>query len=54
MSMFICPFKVEYHGNAKYENPLKISEKNDMYWSKVNVSNNVKKIYLAMLVLYFS
>ncbi len=37
-------FKVEYHANAKYENPYQNSEKNSMYWSKVNVSNNGKKI----------
>ncbi len=32
--------KVEYHANAKYENPLQISEINNMCCSKVNVSNN--------------
>ncbi len=32
-------FKVK----AKYENPLKISEKNSMCWSKVNISNYWKK-----------
>ncbi len=43
-------FKVEYHAN---ENPLKISEKNNIYicWSNVNVSNNQKnQIYLTTLV----
>ncbi len=35
--------KAEYHANAKYENPLTISEKNSMYWSNVNVSNNGQK-----------
>ncbi len=35
--------KVEYHANAKYENPYQNFEKNSMYWSKVNVSNNGKK-----------
>ncbi len=33
--------KGEYHTN---ENPLKNSEKNSIFWSKVNVSNNQKKI----------
>ncbi len=37
-------FKVEYHANAKYENPLQFSDKNSMYWSKMNVSNNGKNI----------
>ncbi len=36
-------FKVEYHANAKYENPYQNSGKNSMYWSKVNVSNNGEK-----------
>ncbi len=36
--------KVEYHANAKYQNPHQNSEKNDMYLSKVNVFNNGKKI----------
>ncbi len=31
--------KVEYHAN---ENPLKYSEKNSIYWSTINVSNNQK------------
>ncbi len=43
--------KVEYHANAKFENPYHNSEKNSMYWSKVNVSNNGKKKYLATLDL---
>ncbi len=36
----IC-IKVEYHAN---ENPLKYSEKDNICWSKVNVSNNQKNI----------
>ncbi len=32
--------KVKYHANAKYENPLQITEKNTMSWLKANVSNN--------------
>ncbi len=40
--------KVDYHSN---ENPLKISEKNSICWSKVIVSNNNnKKEHLPMLV----
>ncbi len=36
--------KGEYQSNAKYENPLKLCEKNSLCWSTVNVSNNGKKI----------
>ncbi len=36
--------KVEYHANAKYKNLYENSEKNSMYSSTVNVSNNGKKI----------
>ncbi len=36
--------KVEYHVDAEYENPLNVSDKNSMYWSKVIISNNGKKI----------
>ncbi len=28
----------------KYKNPLQNSEKNNMCWSKANISNNLKKI----------
>ncbi len=40
----VVALKIEYHANAKYENPLKFSEKNSLCWSKVNVnvSNNGK------------
>ncbi len=37
--LFIYMFKVEYHAN---EYPLKNSEKNNICWWKVNVSNNQK------------
>ncbi len=47
------PLKVEYQANAKYENPYQNSEKNSMYWSKVNVSNNEKK-HLAMLDFFLN
>ncbi len=43
--------KVEYHADAEYENPLKNSEKNSMYWSKVTLANNGEK-YLTMLICF--
>ncbi len=37
----ICLINVEYHAN---ENPLKNSGKNSICWSKINLSNNQKRI----------
>ncbi len=41
VALFFFMLKVEYYAN---ENPLKMSEKNNVCWWKVNVSNNEKII----------
>ncbi len=49
----IVSLKLNAMLNAKYENPYQNSEKNSMYWSKVNVSNNGKKIIPHHARLFF-
>ncbi len=45
-----CLLKVEYHAN---ENPLQNSEKNSICWSKINVSDNQKRIISYHASFYF-